>query len=83
MEAVANLLHPLTAEGSGFSLPPQSNPFPQTQTGESEYAMALLALARGTGAAERTEAIRHLNAALSRTPDDPRYLALAHALEEA
>jgi len=50
---------------------------------EKEYTLALIALSAGTSQTQRAEALRHLSAALSYAPNDPRCIALANVLQEA
>ena len=50
---------------------------------EKEYVFALLALRNGTNETQRLDALRHISVALSYSPYDPRYIALASVLQES
>lgn len=54
-----------------------------SNAGAKEYFLTLLTLRSGTNASKRLEALRHLSSALSYSQEDPRYEALAVALQEA
>lgn len=47
---------------------------------EKEFVRALLSLRDGTGETQRWGALQHISAALSDSPHDPRYIALARVL---
>lgn len=50
---------------------------------EKEYILALLALRNGTNETQRFKALKHIRTALSDSPNDPRYIALAAVLQDA
>ncbi len=50
---------------------------------EKEYLLALSALRYGGSETQRLEAMHHISKALSYSPNDPRYTALARILQEA
>ena len=50
---------------------------------EKEFVLALIALRRGTNETQRLDALRHISVALSYSPNDPRYIALANILHQA
>lgn len=49
---------------------------------EKEYILALLDLRSGTDETHRLSALRHISAALSHSPNDPRYITLASILQD-
>lgn len=53
------------------------------ESGEKEYLLALIALRGGRNETQRLETARHIGAALSYSPNDPRYITLAAILQEA
>jgi len=50
---------------------------------EKQYILALLELRNGTYETQRISALRYLKEALSKEPNDPRFIALAQVLSEA
>ena len=50
--------------------------------GEKEYLLAILSLRSGRSESNRLEALRHISLALSKSPNDPRYTALADILQQ-
>ena len=70
----------LSADSSEFAFSHRISQLPDS--GEKEYFLALLALRGGTNESSRANAMRHLSAALSHEPDDPRYTTLAAVLQE-
>ncbi len=87
MQIVSEVIYGLSLEGFTASEYTESkyaykiNNLPSSA--EKEYVLALLALRKGTNETQRLDAIRHISVALSFSPDDPRYIALASVLEDA
>lgn len=87
MQIVSEALYELTLEGfaasekTGFKYAYKINNLPASA--EKEYLLTLLALRNGTNETQRLDAIRHLSVALSFSPNDPRFIALAKVLQEA
>lgn len=82
-QAVSNVIYALTMEGTGmasdsFSLQHELSVMPKC--GDREYLLALMELRNGKSTSERLEALRHISLALSYSPNDPRYIALAEIL---
>ena len=50
---------------------------------EKEFVLALLSLRNGTYETQRINALNHIRVALSYSPNDPRFIALARVLQEA
>ena len=50
--------------------------------GDKEYLLAIMALRNGRSETQRLEALRHVSLALSYSPNDPRYIALAKILQQ-
>lgn len=86
MQIISEALYELTLEGfvasesTGFKYAYKINSLPESA--EKEYLMALLALRNGTNETQRLDAMRHISVALSYSPDDPRYIALANVLQD-
>lgn len=86
MQVVSEAIYGLTLEGftasenTGFKYVPKINNLPSSA--EKEYLLALLALRNGTNETQRLGALRHISAALSYSPNDPRYIALASVLKD-
>lgn len=84
--AVSNVFHALTKEGTPgkisaeFGLQDEISSMPNC--GDKEYLLAILALRNGRGKAEQIEALRHIGAALSYSPNDPRYFTMAKVLQQ-
>lgn len=86
MQIVSEAIYGLTLEGFAAS---ESSDFKYVHTinnlpnsAEKEYVMALLALRNGTNETQRLDALRHISVALSYSPNDPRYIALANVLQD-
>lgn len=86
MEVVSEALYELTHEGysvaenTGFRRSYNINNLPNSA--EKEYMLALLALSNGTQETQRLSALSHISVALSYSPNDPRFLALASVLQD-
>ena len=86
MQIVSEAIYGLTLEGfaasenTGFKYAHKINNLPSSA--EKEYVMALLALRNGTNETQRLDALRHISVALSYSPNDPRYIALATVLQD-
>lgn len=85
-QAVSNVLYALTMEDAvgmasdSFRLQHEISAMPNC--GDKEYLLALLALRNGRNESQRLEALRHISLALSYSPNDPRYIALADILQQ-
>lgn len=86
MQIVSEAIYWLTLEGFaaseniGFKYAHKINNLPNSA--EKEYVLALLALRNGTNETQRLDALRHISVALSYSPNDPRYIALASVLQD-
>lgn len=86
MQVVSEALYGLSLEGfaasenTGFKYANKINNLPSSA--EKEYLLALLALRNGTNETQRLDSLRHISVALSYSPNDPRYIALARVLQE-
>lgn len=86
MQIVSEAIYALTLEGFaaseniGFKYAHKINNLPSSA--EKEYVMALLALRNGTNETQRLDALKHISVALSYSPNDPRYIALATVLQD-
>ncbi len=86
MQIVSEAIHGLSLEGfaasenTGFKYAHKINNLPVSA--EKEYVLALLALRNGTNETQRLDALRHISVALSYSPNDPRYIALASVLKD-
>lgn len=86
MQIVSEAMYGLSLEGfavsenTGFKYAHKINSL--SDSAEKEYVLALLALRTGTTETQRLKALRHISAALSYSPDDPRYIALANVLQD-
>lgn len=86
MQIVSEVIYGLTLEGfaasdntgSRYAYKIDSLP----GSAEKEYVLALLSLRDGTNETQRLNALRHISAALSYSPNDPRYIALASVLQD-
>lgn len=87
MQIVSEALYELSLEGfsasekSGFKSAYKINNLPSSA--EKELLLALISLRNGTNETQRIDALRHLSAALSFSPNDPRFIALIKVLQEA
>lgn len=68
------------SEGAGFNYAYKINNLPSSA--EKEYVLTLFSLRNGMNTAQRLEALRHISEALSYSPNDPRYIALANVLQD-
>ena len=86
MQLASEILRDLSGEAfsapKGPALPGQYKLERIPPSGEREYLLALMALRNGTGMQQRIDALGHVRVALSYSPDDPRYIALAGVLQE-
>ncbi len=86
MQVVSEAIYALSLEGfaasenTGFRYAHKINSL--SSSGEKEYVLALLALRNGTNETQRLDALRHISVALSYSPNDPRYIALAGVLHD-
>lgn len=86
MQIVSEVIYGLTLEGfaasenTGFQYAHKIGALPGSA--EKEYILALLALRNGTNETQRIDALRHISVALSYSPNDPRYIALASVLQD-
>lgn len=86
MQIISEAIYGLTLEGfaasenTGFKYAHKINNLPSSA--EKEFVMALLALRNGTNETQRLDALRHISVALSYSPNDPRYIALANVLQD-
>ena len=86
MQIVSEAIYGLSLEGfaasenSGFKYAHKINNLPSSA--EKGFVLALLALRSGTNETQRLEALRHISVALSYSPNDPRYIALASVLQD-
>ena len=86
MQILSEAIYGLTLEGfaaserSDFKYAHKVSSLPPSP--EKEFVLALLSLRNGTGETQRLQALRHVSAALSFSPNDPRYVALANVLRE-
>lgn len=86
MQVVSEAIYALSLEGfaasenAGFKYSHKINSLPSSA--EKEYVLALLALRNGTNETQRLDALRHISVALSYSPNDPRYIALAGVLQD-
>lgn len=86
MQVVSEAIYALSLEGfaasenTGFKYAHKTNNLPFSA--EKEYVLALLALRNGTNETQRLDALRHISVALSYSPNDPRYIALANVLQD-
>ncbi len=85
-QAVSNVIYALTMEGAAGatsgSFRSQHEISAMPNCGDKEYLLALLALRSGRSESQRLEALRHISLALSYSPNDPRYIALADILQQ-
>lgn len=85
MQIVSEAIYSLTLEGfaasesAGFKYSHKINSL--SSSSEKEYLLTLLALRNGTNETQRIDALRHISVALSYSPNDPRYIALAEILQ--
>lgn len=86
MQIVSEALYGLTLEGFAAS---ENTEFRYAHkinnlqnSAEKEYLLALLALRNGTNETQRLKALQHIMVAHSYSPNDPRYIALAHVLQD-
>lgn len=85
MQIVSEAMYSLTLEGfvasesAGFKYSHKINNL--SSSADKEYLLALLALRNGTNETQRLDALRHISVALSYSPNDPRYIALADVLQ--
>ncbi len=86
MQIMSDVMYELALEGNtspaNTSFKYKNKVESLSDSGEKEYILALLSLRNGTVESNRIEALGHLTAALSHTPNDPRMIALARILEE-
>ena len=86
MQIVSEAIYGLTLEGfaasgnTAFKYAHKINNLPSSA--EKEYVLALLALRNRTDEEQRLYALRHISVALSYSPNDPRYIALANVLQD-
>lgn len=86
MQIISKVIYGLSLEGfsavenTGVKYEHEINKLPSSA--EKEYVMALLALRSGTNETQRVNALRHIRAAYSYSPNDPRYIALASVLQD-
>lgn len=86
MQIASEAIYGLTLEGfaasenTGFKYAHKINNLPSSA--EKEYVLALLALRNGTNETQRLDALRHISVALSYSPNDPRFIALASVLQD-
>lgn len=86
MQIVSEAIYELTLEGfaasesAGFKCAHKIINLPSSA--EKEYVLALLALRSGANETQRIDAMRHISVALSYSPNDPRYIALANVLQD-
>lgn len=87
MQIVSEAIYGLTLEGfsvaenAGFRYSHKIDSLPSSA--EKEFVLALLSLRNGTHETQRLDALRHVSVALSFSPNDPRFIALANVLQEA
>lgn len=86
MQVISEILYELSLEGLAS---PENRPLKSAHkinslpsSGEKEYILALLALRSGTNESQRIDALRHITAALSYSPNDPRYVTFACVLKD-
>lgn len=86
MQIVSEAIYGLTleefvaSESAEFKYAHKINNLPSSA--EKEYVLALLALRSGTSEPQRINSLEHIRVALSYSPDDPRYIALASVLQD-
>lgn len=86
-QIVSEAIYGLTLEGfsasekAGFRYAHKIDNLPSSA--EKEFVLALLSLRNGTNETQRLDALRHISIALSFSPNDPRFIALASVLQEA
>ena len=86
MQVISEAIYGLTledfaaSESTGFKYAHKINSLPSSA--EKEYLLALLALRNGKSETQRLDALRHISVALSYSPYDPRYIALAKVLQD-
>ena len=86
MQIISETIYALSLEGTvasedtGFRYAHKINNL--SGSGEKEYVLALLVLRSGTNETQRLDALRHISVALSYSPNDPRYIALAGVLQD-
>lgn len=86
MQIVSEAIYGLSLEGfaatenTGFKYAHKINNL--SSSAEKEYVLALLSLRNGTNETQRLDALRHISVALSYSPNDPRYIALASVLQD-
>lgn len=87
MQTVSKALYELSLEGFSSS---EKTTFKNaykisglSDSAEKEFILALLSLRNGSNETQRLEALGHISAALSYSPNDPRFIALADILQKA
>lgn len=87
MQIASEVIYGLSLEGFSAS---ESTGYKQAykienlpSSAEKEYILALLSLRNGVNETQRLDALRHISIALSFSPDDPRFIALANVLQDA
>lgn len=84
-QIVSSITSALAREGAAvaaresFSFQSELNALPDSA--DKEYLLALFSLRNGTNETQQVDALRHITVAISRSPNDPRYLALAEVLQ--
>lgn len=87
MQIASEAIYELSLEGfsasekAGFKQAHKIDNLPSSS--EKEFILALLSLRNGTYETQRLDALRHISIALSFSPNDPRFIALANVLQEA
>ena len=85
-QTVSNIIYALTMEGAAgttsdsFKAQHELSSMPDCE--DKEYLLAIMALRNGRSETQRLEALKHVRLALSYSPDDPRYIALAKILQQ-
>lgn len=85
-QTVSNIIYALTMEGAAGttsdSFRAQHEISSMPNCGDKEFLLAIMALRNGRSETQRLEALRHVSLALSYSPNDPRYIALAKILQQ-
>ena len=87
MEILSEVMYELACESSsasgntGFNYSYKVDSLPDSA--EKEFVLTLITLRNGTDETQRLQAMRHIRAALSYSPGDPRLVALAEILQQA
>ena len=87
MDVISEIMYKMSLEGTGgsgkndngYAYKLERLPY----SGEKEFLLALLALRDGTDETHRKSALLHIYEALKESNEDPRYVALAAALQNA